>query len=154
MLTSSPLMSTTTEYSIPNSGCPVPSLATRKSSTMPSFVRRFIVFWNALPKEIQDRNPLQFPSSTQLRIKHIYIFGMLADRLRCFGLCGPHQCSADTGADTWKRQAFYHMPGWPILAEQVQTRLQLHICPFFCLLASVTFNNLLVFLPRLSALCR
>ena len=29
----------------------------------------------------------------------------------CFGLCGPHQCCADTGADTWQKQALYHMPG-------------------------------------------
>ena len=26
-----------------------------------------------------------------------------------------------TGADTWKKQALYHMPGWLTLAEQVQT---------------------------------
>ena len=39
-----------------------------------------------------------------------------------FGLCGPHQCSADTGAGTWQKQAFHHMPGWLTLAKlQVQT---------------------------------
>ena len=35
----------------------------------------------------------------------------------CFGLCGPHQCSADTGADTWQKQALYHMPGWLTLTK-------------------------------------
>ena len=42
----------------------------------------------------------------------------------CFGLQyvhWPHQCSADTGTDTWKKQALYHMPGWLTFAEQVQT---------------------------------
>ena len=34
--------------------------------------------------------------------------------------CGLHQCNADTGADTWKKQALYHMPGLLTLAEQVQ----------------------------------
>ena len=24
----------------------------------------------------------------------------------CFGLCGPHQCRADTGADTWQKASF------------------------------------------------
>ena len=37
-----------------------------------------------------------------------------------FGSCGPHQCSADTGADTWRKQALCYMPVWPTLAEQVQ----------------------------------
>ena len=32
-----------------------------------------------------------------------------------FGLFWPHQCSADNGADTRKKQALYHMPGWPTL---------------------------------------
>ena len=39
----------------------------------------------------------------------------------CFGLCGPHQCSADTGAYTWQKQALSHMPGWltlPVLHVQ------------------------------------
>ena len=45
-------------------------------------------------------------------------------RVRCFGLRGPRQCSADTGADTWKKQALYHMPGWLTLAEQVQTPIK------------------------------
>ena len=26
----------------------------------------------------------------------------------CFDLCGPYQCSADTGTDTWKKQALSH----------------------------------------------
>ena len=36
-------------------------------------------------------------------------------------LCGPHQWGADTGTDTWKKQALYTscVPGWVTLANQV-----------------------------------
>ena len=42
------------------------------------------------------------------------------DRSRCVDLGGTHWCIADTKADVQKRQAFYNMPGWLKLAEQVQ----------------------------------
>ena len=45
-----------TGYSFRKSGYPVP--ATRKSSTLSSFVPRSIVLWNGLPKEIQESKTL------------------------------------------------------------------------------------------------
>ena len=43
------------------------------------------------------------------------------DSVFSFGPCGLPQCSADSGADTSKKQALYHIPGWLTLTEQVQT---------------------------------
>ena len=48
--------SISTGYSLRKSGYPVP--ATRKSSTLSSFVPRSIVLFNALPKEIQESKTL------------------------------------------------------------------------------------------------
>ena len=48
--------SAVTGYSFRKSGYPVP--ATRKSSTLSSFVPRSIVLWNGLPKEIQESKTL------------------------------------------------------------------------------------------------
>ena len=62
-------VSATTGYSFRKSGHPVP--ATRKSSTLASFVPRSIVLWNALPKEIQESNTLT-KFKTRLRT-HLHI---------------------------------------------------------------------------------
>ena len=79
MHTSSPRVSATMGYSFRKSGYPVP--ATRKSSTLASFVPRSIVLWNALPKEIQEPNTLtKFKTRprTHLHIwcqqSHLFIF--------------------------------------------------------------------------------
>ena len=62
-------VSATTGYSLRKSGYPVP--ATRKSSTLASFLPRSIVLWNALPKEIQESNTLT-KFKTRLRT-HLHI---------------------------------------------------------------------------------
>ena len=61
--------SATTGYSFRKSGYPVP--ATRKSSTLSSFVPRSIILWNALQKEIQESNKLT-KFKTRLRT-HLHI---------------------------------------------------------------------------------
>ena len=52
--------------------------------------------------------------------------------LRLFWPMWPHQCSADTGADTWKKRALYHMSGWLTLAEQVQTHYHARVLKNTC----------------------
>ena len=63
-------VSATAGYSFRKSGYPVP--ATRKSSTLASFLPRSIVLWNALPKEIQESNTLP-KFKTRLRT-HLHIW--------------------------------------------------------------------------------
>ena len=63
---------------------------------------------------------LQSPPLIQLLLRRttfICIYGKCRQGCLCFGLCGPHQCSTDTGADTWQKQALYHMPGWLTLKK-------------------------------------
>ena len=62
--------SASTGYSFRKSGYPVP--ATRKSSTLASFVPRSIVLWNGLPKEIQESKTLT-NFKTRLRT-HLHIW--------------------------------------------------------------------------------
>ena len=59
-----------TGYSFRKSGYPVP--ATRKSSTLSSFVPRSIVLWNGLPNEIQESKTLT-KFKTRLRT-HLHIW--------------------------------------------------------------------------------
>ena len=40
--------------------------------------------------------------------------------------------SADTGADTWKKQALHHMPGWRTLAKRIQTRYHARVIENTC----------------------
>ena len=65
----------------------------------------------------------------------------------CFGICGPHQCSADSGKDTCTKQALYHMPGWLTLAEQVQAPYHARVlktpvrpCAFFSMFLVTFFS--------------
>ena len=80
-------VSATAGYSFRKSGYPVP--ATRKSSTLASFLPRSIVLWNALPKEIQESNTLT-KFKTRLRT-HLHIWcqqshPLLKLQMICFNL--------------------------------------------------------------------
>ena len=68
--------SATAGYSFRKSGYPVP--ATRKSSTLSSFVPRSIVLWNALPKEIQESNTLTKLKSQLRTHLHIWYVNIIA----------------------------------------------------------------------------
>ena len=70
--------STTTGYSIRKSGYPVP--ATRKSSTLSSFVPRAIVVWNALPKEIQEFKTLtMFTTRLRTHLQYVSVIAWVFD---------------------------------------------------------------------------
>ena len=76
-------VSATAGYLFRKSGYPVP--ATRKSSTLASFLPRSIVLWNALPKEIQESNTLT-KFKTRLRT-HLHIWCQQSHPLKLQMIC-------------------------------------------------------------------
>ena len=69
------------------------------------------IFWEMLNRVVVGlfRSKMEVKSSKSV-CRGIFLFLPLQTGCLCFGLCGPHQCSADTGADTWQKQALYYMP--------------------------------------------